>query len=214
MLRDARRVDGYTSTKYKEEKKYRYRKYRCAGRVNRPGSCQMPMLSAEELERLVLEVVLRDVRERSAEALIAEIAAAVARKRDTLLSAITVAERQLKELEARRQAALDALTMQYQGVSERTRAVLAQHADAAVAACDELGEQLRTLRIGIVVLDEKARTITQTLTSPNLDPARWQEPEAYMLGLTQLTACGPFLPAESHPRRCWGRSETGGWQDG
>lgn len=54
-------VHGYTSTKYKGEKKYRYRKYRCAGRVNKPGSCQLPMLSAEVLEQAVLEVVLADL---------------------------------------------------------------------------------------------------------------------------------------------------------
>jgi hypothetical protein len=42
-----------------------YRKYRCAGRVNKPGSCQLPMLSAEVLEQAVLEVVLADLQERS-----------------------------------------------------------------------------------------------------------------------------------------------------
>ncbi len=36
----------------------------------------------------------------------------------------------------------------------------------------------------------------------------------YMVGLTQLPACAPFQPAGSQPRPRWGRSETGGWQDG
>lgn len=46
-------MHGYTSTRYKGEKKYRYRKYRCAGRVNKPGSCQLLMLSVEVLEQFV-----------------------------------------------------------------------------------------------------------------------------------------------------------------
>ncbi len=104
----------------------------------------------------------------------------MARKRDELLRAVELAEGRLGELRERRQAALDALTMQYKGVSERTRAALAQHADSAVAACGEIEEQIRSLRLGVDVLDEKARTIAQTLTDPHLDPARWQEPEAYL----------------------------------
>ncbi|MEI6778579.1 MAG: hypothetical protein WCK70_16900, partial [Chloroflexales bacterium] len=34
------------------------------------------------------------------------------------------------------------------------------------------------------------------------------------LGLMQLPACAPFLPAGIPPRPRWGRSETVGWQDG
>lgn len=172
-------MHGYTSTKYKGEKKYRYRKYRCAGRVNKPGSCHMPMLSADELERMVLEVVMKDIIERSREALLEEINDAIARKRGELLSAIEVAEERLRELEERREAALDALTTQYKGVSERTRAVLAEQADRMVLAYDEVEEQIRKLQLGIKVLDEKARAIELTLTDPFLDPARWNEPEAH-----------------------------------
>lgn len=171
-------MHGYTSTKYKGEKKYRYRKYRCAGRVNKPGSCHMPMLSADELERMVLEVVMKDIIERSREALLEEINDAIARKRGELLSAIEVAEERLRELEERREAALDALTTQYKGVSERTRAVLAEQADRMVLAYDEVEEQIRKLRLGMTVLDEKARSIMLILTDPLLDPSRWQEPEA------------------------------------
>jgi hypothetical protein len=148
-------IHGYTSTKYKGEKKYRYRKYRCAGRVNKPGSCKLPMLSAEVLEQAVLEVVLADLRERSEEALLAEINAAVERRRAELEKAIELAEERLAELERRRGAALDAL-----------------------AACDEVEEQIRKLQLGIEVLDEKARAIMLILTDPLLDPSRWQEPEA------------------------------------
>ncbi|GAB4444914.1 MAG: hypothetical protein OHK0015_46740 [Chloroflexi bacterium OHK40] len=172
-------VHGYTSTKYKGEKKYRYRKYRCAGRVNRPGSCQLPMLSAEALEQAVLEVVLADLQERSQEALLAEINAAVERRRAELEKAIELAEERLAELERRRSAALDALTFQLKSASERVRAALAEQADDALAACDEAEEQIRKLQLGIEVLDEKARSIELTLTDPFLDPARWNEPEAH-----------------------------------
>lgn len=172
-------MHGYTSTKYKGEKKYRYRKYRCAGRVNKPGSCQLPMLSAEVLEQAVLEVVLADLRERSQEALLAEINAAVERRRVELEKAIELAEERLAELERRRGAALDALTFQLKNASERVRAALAEQADDALAACDEAEEQIRKLQLGIEVLDEKARAIELTLTDPFLDPARWNEPEAH-----------------------------------
>jgi tetrahydromethanopterin S-methyltransferase subunit B len=137
------------------------------------------MLSADELEHLVLEVVMKDIIERSREALLEEINDAIARKRGELLSAIEVAEERLRELEERREAALDALTTQYKGVSERTRAVLAEQADRMVLAYDEVEEQIRKLRLGIDVLDEKARAIELTLTNPFLDPARWNEPEAH-----------------------------------
>ena len=172
-------IHGYTSTKYKGEKKYRYRKYRCAGRVNKPGSCQLPMLSAEVLEQAVLEVVLADLQERSQEALLAEISAAVERRRAELEKAIELAEERLAELERRRGAALDALTFQLKNASERVRAALAEQADDALAACDKAEEQIRKLQLGIEVLDEKARAIELTLTDPFLDPARWNEPEAH-----------------------------------
>lgn len=172
-------VGGYTSTKYKKEKKYRYRKYRCSGRVNRPGSCQMPMLLADELEQVVLEVVLADIKQYSQEALLAQINEATERRRAELLKAVNLAEQHLADLVQRRKVALDALTFQFKGVSERTQAALAQQADEAVVACDEAEEQLRKLQLGIEVLDEKARAIELTLTDPFLDPARWNEPEAH-----------------------------------
>jgi hypothetical protein len=108
----------------------------------------------------------------------------------------------LAELEQRRSAALDALTFQFKNVSERIRAALAEQADDAVAACDEAEEQIRKLRLGIAVLDEKARAIELTLTDPFLDPARWNEPEA------QLRPQARPHPAGSRDdlaeRRAWG----------
>lgn len=172
-------ICGYTSTKYKGEKKYRYRKYRCSGRVNKPGSCQLPMFVADMLEQVVLEVVLADIKARSQEALLAEINEAVERRRAELVKAVDLAEERLAELEQRRNAALDALTFQFKNVSDRIRTALAEQADAAVVACDEAEEQIRKLRMGIAVLDEKARVIEQTLTDPFLDPQRWHELEAH-----------------------------------
>ena len=103
----------------------------------------------------------------------------MARKRDALLQAVELVEGQLAELRERQQAAFDSLTMSYKGVSERTRAALAQHADTAVAACDAMEEQVRTLQLGVGVLDEQARTIDGILADPNLTPERWREPAVY-----------------------------------
>jgi hypothetical protein len=172
-------MSGYTSTKYKGGKQYRYRKYRCAGRVNRTGSCSMPLLHADLLERVVLEAVLHDLHERSHAELLAEITAAIERRRSELTSAVALAEGQFAELEQRRNATLDALTFQFKNASERVRAALAEQADAAVAACDEAEEQIRKLRLGIEVLDERARVIERTLTDPLLEPERWNDPAAH-----------------------------------
>jgi hypothetical protein len=139
----------------------------------------MPMLLVDELEQAVLEVVLADLQERSQDALLAEINEATEQRRAELLKAIELAEQHLADLAQRRKAALDALTFQFKGVSERTRAALAEQADDALAACDEAEEQIRKLQLGIEVLDEKARAIELTLTDPFLDPARWNEPEAH-----------------------------------
>ncbi|MFQ3633021.1 zinc ribbon domain-containing protein [Roseiflexus sp.] len=82
---------------------FEYRRYRCAGRLNKPGSCHTPMLSADALERLVLDIVTKNVIERSREALLKEINDAIASKRGELLSAIEVAEEWLREPEERRE---------------------------------------------------------------------------------------------------------------
>lgn len=134
---------------------------------------------ADVLEQVVLDVVFADLKERSQEALLVEINAAVERRRAELVKAIALAGERLAELEQRRSTALDALTFQFKHVSERIRTALAEQADAAVATCDEAEEQIRKLRLGIAVLDEKARAIELTLTDPFLDPARWNEPEAH-----------------------------------
>ena len=55
-----------------------------------------------------------------------------------------------------------------------------EHAEGAVRAHEELQARQRTPRAGLEALDTQARTVALMLTSPFLDPARWQEPEAHM----------------------------------
>jgi hypothetical protein len=63
-------MHGYTSTKTKPSgRKYKYRKYRCAGRVNNPGACDMPILSADGLEQLVINAIFSDIAQRDGERL-------------------------------------------------------------------------------------------------------------------------------------------------
>jgi hypothetical protein len=68
------------------------------------------------LEQVVLDVVLADLKERSQDALLAEMNAAVGRRRAALVKTVELAEERLAELEQRRSAALDALTFQFKAV--------------------------------------------------------------------------------------------------
>jgi len=131
------------------------------------------------LEQAVLEVVLADRQARSQEALLAEINAAIERRRAELVKAIELAAERLAELERRRGAALDALAFQLKNASEHTRAALAEQTDRMLLTYDEMEAQIHKLRLGMTVLDEKARAIELTLTDPSLDPARWNQPEAH-----------------------------------
>ena len=135
----------------------------------------------------------------------------MARKRDALLQAVELVEGQLAELRERQQAAFDSLTMSYKGVSERTRAALAQHADTAVAACDAMEEQVRTLRLGVGVLDEQARTIDGILADPNLTPERWREPAVYqsLKRLFAVLVAGAELRAADSGATWWPRRSIG-----
>ena len=201
-------ISGYTSSKTKGERKYRYRKYRCIGRVNKIGSCKMPMLSAEDIESAVLNVVLRDLKERSQSVLLDEVSAAIQRKRDELLGAIDVARTKLAEHTERRTATLDALTMQLRLVSDRTRAALAEQAEAAVLACDELEAQIRKLQLGLQILDEKARTVVLLLEDERLRPECWGDHESF-LTLERAQAAGPWPHnAGNRPWRIPNRDRT------
>jgi hypothetical protein len=82
-------MHGYTSTKTKPSGlTYKYRKYRCAGRVNNPGACRMTILSAEAIEQVVIKAVFGEAARRDGERLQDEINAAIERHRATLLEAL------------------------------------------------------------------------------------------------------------------------------
>ncbi|MFL5806100.1 MAG: zinc ribbon domain-containing protein [Roseiflexaceae bacterium] len=103
-------MHGYTSTKINPSGKvYKYRKYRCAGRVNNPGACQMPILSAEALEQVVMQAVFADTAQRDGERLQDEINAAIERHREVLLEALSLLEATLPALARQREEALIAV---------------------------------------------------------------------------------------------------------
>jgi len=168
-------IAGYTSTKIKKSgRRYRYRKYRCSGRVNRPGACKMPMLSADALERAVLEAVFREAEQRAPGQLLARIQNAIELRRGELLAALQGLERNLVEQQRRRDEALDAITDR--GLSPLLRQALLMRAEDAVRAYEELQAQRSTLRAGLDALDDQARTVKLALDNPFLDLERWQEP--------------------------------------
>src|SRR4029079_5012489 len=103
-------MHGYTSTKTKPSGlSYKYRKYRCAGRANKPGACSMPILSAEALEQVVINAVFLDAAQRDGERLQDEINAAIERHRATLLEALRLLEQKLPALAEQRNEALAAV---------------------------------------------------------------------------------------------------------
>jgi DNA invertase Pin-like site-specific DNA recombinase len=168
---------GYTSTKYSNGKPYKYRKYRCAGRVNKPGACAMPMLSADLLETAVLEAVFADARRLSAGVLHGLLNDALERRRGELTAALRLVEQDLALCRERRESALDALADP--SYSPALRAALIRRAEETVQAGDALDVQRRTLVAGLARLDDHARTISRTLLDPQLDPSRRQEPQVH-----------------------------------
>jgi DNA invertase Pin-like site-specific DNA recombinase len=173
-------LHGYTSTKYKEIKKtgetrpYKYRKYRCAGRANRTGSCTMPMLSADKLEHAVLEAVFNDTRQRRPELLAQKLREAAERRRLEIQQALNTLDQEMRASARRRDDALDAITDRT--LSAVVRDAMARRVEEAVEAYTEMEGQQRTLQRGLEALDAQLRTAEIILTSPLLDPARWQEP--------------------------------------
>lgn len=175
-------MHGYTSTKIKyikakggERKEFKYRKYRCMGRANRPGSCKMPMLSADELEQAVVTAIF--TRGYLPAELRGRVAAAIDAARTQLLDALDLLTGRLAEELERRAAALDSLTDR--SLSGAVRQAMIQHAEQIVASCEKLEGEQRTLRAGVGALDAQARSIDALLNDPNLDPARWREPSVY-----------------------------------
>jgi hypothetical protein len=103
-------MHGYTSTKTKPSGRvYKYRKYRCAGRVNNPGACHMPILSADALEQCVIQAIFSDIAQRDGERLQDEIAGAIEQHRVALLEALRLLEEQLPTLAQQREEALVAV---------------------------------------------------------------------------------------------------------
>lgn len=168
-------IAGYISTKIKRSgRRYRYRKYRCSGRVNRPDACKMPMLSADALERALLEAVFREPEPRAPGQLLARIQYAIELRRGELLWALQGLEGNLVEQQRRRAEALDAIIDR--GLSPLLRQALLMRAEDAVRAYEELHAQRSTLRAGLDALDDQARTVKLALDNPFLDLERWQEP--------------------------------------
>lgn len=174
-------IPGYTTSKYKnvrgEKVCYKYRKYRCAGRVNKPGTCKMTILDAEKLEQMVLGAVFAETVRIAPRTLAKALGTAVERRRSELLSALEVLAGQSRDAELRRDEALDSL-LRDRNLSDTVRQAISARAEAAVQELSELETNERTLRAGLSALDSQARSVERTLTNPDLDPARWEEPAA------------------------------------
>jgi DNA invertase Pin-like site-specific DNA recombinase len=171
-------MHGNTSTKRKPSgKEYKYRKYRCAGRVNNPGACQMPILSAEKLEQVVIKAVFADAVERDGTRIHEQVHAAIERYRQTLLDALGVLEGEQSRLGQVRDAALAALTDTT--LPQRVKAALVERADQAVEQYEQNLAQQEQVRATIDTLALKARSVIAVLTDPNLDPTRWREPAVF-----------------------------------
>jgi len=163
-------MHGYTSTKTKPSgRTYKYRKYRCAGRVNNPGACHMPILSAD--------AIFSDIAQRDGERLQDEISTAIERHRVALLEALRLLEEQLPALAQQREEALVAVISQSLPVA--LKKAIAERADRLVAEYQENEAQQQQIRAAIGSLTTKARSVLAVLTDPNLDRSRWQEPAVF-----------------------------------
>jgi hypothetical protein len=171
-----RAMAGYTTSKYKQKKRYKYRKYRCAGRVNRPGGCKMPIVSADKVELVVLDAVFAETSRVAPKRMLKELHEAVERRRRELTQALAVAEAQKQQLMQRRDQDLDAIVAG-QDLPSALRQALISRAEASNQALIDIEAQERTLQLGLESLEVQARNTAAMLSQPNLDPARWAEPE-------------------------------------
>ncbi len=171
-------MHGYTSTKTKPSGlTYKYRKYRCAGRVNNPGACRMPILSADALEQRVIQAIFSDIAQHDGERLQDEIATGIERHRVALLDALRLREEQLPILAQQREEALVAVISQ--SLPATLKKAIVERADRLVAEYQENEVQQQQIRAAIDSLTTKARSVLAVLTDPNLDPTRWQEPAVF-----------------------------------
>src|SRR5258706_16315222 len=179
-------MHGYTSTKIKPSGlTYKYRKYRCAGRVNNPGACHMPILSAEALEKVVIGAVFADATQRDGERLHDEINAAIERHRAILLEALQLLEHKLPTLIQARNDALAAVMDRT--LSATLKAAMAERAEQLVGEYQEAVAQQQMLRASLDSLTAKARSVLAVLTDPRLDPTRWKEPAVFATFRRALT---------------------------
>jgi DNA invertase Pin-like site-specific DNA recombinase len=171
-------MHGYTSTKTKPGgRKYKYRKYRCAGRANNPGACRMPILLADALEQAVIAAVFAKAVEHDGERLQDEINAAIERHRTALLEALRLLEEQLPILTQQREEALMAVISQ--SLPATLKQAIVERADRLVTEHQENEAQQRQIRAAIDSLTTKARSVLAVLTDPNLDSSRLHEPAVF-----------------------------------
>jgi DNA invertase Pin-like site-specific DNA recombinase len=179
-------MHGYTSTKTKPSGlSYKYRKYRCAGRANKPGACSMPILSAEALEQVVINAVFLDAAQRDGERLQDETNAAIERQRLVLLEALALLEAQLPALARQREEALIAVIDQ--ALPAALKKAIIERAERLVIEYQENEAQQLQIRAALDSLTAKARSVLAVLTDPNLDPSRWREPAVFAAFRRALT---------------------------
>ena len=171
-------MPGYTSTKQKPSgKEYKYRKYRCQGRVKNPGSCEMPILSAEALEQAVLRALFDDVVERDGAHLHEQVNAAIERHREALLEAMRIVEATLPQLTQQRNQAL--ASVMDPSLSPALKAAMAERAEELIREYQQGVARQQQLQAALDTLTANARSVVAVLTDPNLDPARWREPAVF-----------------------------------
>jgi hypothetical protein len=180
-------MHGYTSTKTKrlasgDVKEYRYRTYRCAGRANRPGTCTMHLLNADEVEQAVIDTVFASL---SLASLRSRVLATIERQRADIATALSQVTAELADARTIRDDALRSITDRT--LSATIRAAMAAYAEEQVEAFQRLEDERDVLQAGLDALDGQARSVDLLLCHPDLDPARWKE-SAAMQALKRLFA--------------------------
>jgi DNA invertase Pin-like site-specific DNA recombinase len=171
----AHTMPGHTVTKYKGERHYRYRKYRCNGRSKRPGSCTLTILGADRLEQTVLEALFAETSRVAPRALIRAVNEAVERRREELTRALVTLDEQVAAETAQRDEILDAL-IRDKTLTPILRQAMMERAESVASKLTYRKTQQETLRAGLQTLDAQARNVGRTLQQADVDPKRWREP--------------------------------------
>jgi DNA invertase Pin-like site-specific DNA recombinase len=191
-----RPINGYTSTKYKGDKVYRYRTYRCTSRSNRAGSCRMPMLRADNLEHAVLHSLFADVQQRALKILTARLRTAVGRRRNGLLAALRLLERERTDISRRRDELRCALARP--GISPIVEAELLAGLEDALRILETLEHEQQTLHAGLQTLERQAHAVAE-IASQLPDLTRWRVPEvhwAHKHAIRLLVRCAVLVQQE------------------